>query len=161
LSLWRFTPGLAVGDPAPPFDLEDAQGRRHSLQDYRGRWLVVFFYPKDNTPGCIREACRFGDDYDRFKAAGAEVLGVSGDDRDSHVRFRQGCRLRYQLLSDPQRAMREAWQVPHLFKAFNGRTTYIVDPEAKIAFVFSDRARAEEHPVLALAFVEAAAAKSR
>jgi peroxiredoxin Q/BCP len=154
LSAWRFRPGLAPGDTAPSFDLEDAQGRRHSLQEHRGRWLVVFFYPKDNTPGCIREACRFGDDYDRFRAAGAEVLGVSGDDPASHARFREGCRLRYQLLSDPRRAMRDAWKVPHLFGAFNGRTTYIVDPEGKIAFVFSDRAQAEEHPVRALAFLE-------
>jgi peroxiredoxin Q/BCP len=158
LSLFRVRPGLAPGDAAPDFQLQDQDGRLHRLQDHAGRWLVVFFYPKDNTPGCIREACRFGDDYDRFRALGAEVLGVSGDDQASHQRFREGCRLRYPLLSDPGRVMREAWQVPHWMKAFDGRTTYVVGPQASIRFVFNDRARAEEHPQRALAFLEQEAA---
>jgi peroxiredoxin Q/BCP len=154
LSLLRFSPGLGPGDEAPAFDLQDQDGRRHRLLDHRGRWLVVFFYPKDNTPGCIREACRFGDDYDRFRELGAEVLGVSGDDQASHRRFREGCRLRYPLLSDPQRAMREDWKVPHLFKALDGRTTYVVGPDGRVRFVFNDHARAEEHPRRALAYLE-------
>jgi peroxiredoxin Q/BCP len=158
LSLFRFRPGLAVGDTAPGFDLLDQDGRARRLQDHAGRWLVVFFYPKDNTPGCIREACRFGDDYDRFQALGAEVLGVSGDDQASHQRFREGCRLRYPLLSDPGRVMREAWGVPHWLKALDGRTTYVVGPQGRIGFVFNDRAQAEAHPQRALAFLEKEAA---
>ena len=159
MSLFRFRPGLSPGDAAPAFELLDQDGRARRLQDHVGRWLVVFFYPKDNTPGCIREACRFGDDYDRFQALGAEVLGVSGDDQASHQRFRKGCRLRYPLLSDPGRVMREAWKVPHWLKTFDGRTTYVVDPQGSIGFVFNDRAQAEAHPVRALAFLEKEAAK--
>jgi peroxiredoxin Q/BCP len=154
LSILRLEPGLAPGDAAPAFDRLDSEGRQHRLFDYLGRWLVVFFYPKDNTPGCIREACRFGDDYDRFRELGAEVLGISGDDQASHVRFREGCRLRYQLLSDPDRAMREAWKVPHWLRLLDGRTTYVVDPQGIIRFVFNDRAQAEEHPVRALRFLK-------
>ena len=150
----RLWPGLKVGEVAPAFSLADQDGRSRSLDDFRGRWLVVFFYPKDNTPGCVREACRFGDEHERFKALGAEIIGISGDDTASHQRFRKSCRLRYDLLSDPERSMRKAWKVPHVLRALEGRTTYIVDPQGLIRFVFDQRLRAEEHPIRALAFLE-------
>jgi peroxiredoxin Q/BCP len=153
----RLRPGLKVGDAAPGFDLLDQDGRRHRLEDYRGRWLVVFFYPKDNTPGCIREACRFGDDYDQFRALGAEVLGVSGDGSESHQRFREGCRLRYQLLSDPGRVLREDWGLPHFFRRLDGRSTFVLDPAGIVRFVHNRRTRAEDHPVRALAFLQSQA----
>lgn len=157
MSVLRVFPGLHIGDLAPDFDLFDADGKRHRLEDYRRGSLVVFFYPKDNTPGCIVEACRFGDDYDRFRALGAEVLGISGDDQASHARFREGCRLRYDLLSDPVRAMRDAWKVPHFLSLWQGRCTYIVDPQGRVSFVLLQQTRAEEHPIKALAHLEKAA----
>ena len=150
----RLKPGLKLGDPAPDFSLIDQDGVQRSLADYRGRWLVVFFYPKDNTPGCIREACRFGDDHGLFQALGADIVGISGDDPASHRRFRQSCRLRYDLLSDPDRSMRQAWKVPHFLRALEGRTTYIVDPAGSIRFVFDQRLQAEEHPIRALSFLK-------
>lgn len=150
----RLRPGLKPGDHAPDFSLLDQDGRPHALGDYRGRWLVVFFYPKDNTPGCIREACRFGDDFDLFRELGADIVGISGDDPASHLRFRQSCRLRYDLLSDPGRRTREAWKVPHFLRALEGRTTYVVDPAGVIRFVFDQRLQAEEHPIRALAFLK-------
>ncbi len=156
---FRLWPGLKPGDAAPDFDLLDQDGRSHRATDYRGRWLVLFFYPKDNTPGCVREACRFGDDHQLFKDLGAEIVGISGDAQASHLSFRQTCRLRYDLLSDPERSVRDAWKVPHILRALEGRTTYVVDPQGIVRFVYDQRLKAEQHPVLALEFLRQHAAQ--
>lgn len=152
---FRLRPGLKAGDKAPSFDLPDEEGRRHRLGDYSGRWLVIFFYPKDNSPICVREACAFNDELDRFRELGAEVLGCSGQDAGSHRRMRSACRLRYRLLCDTEGAMREAWQVPRapLFGA--GRTSYIVDPAGVLRFVFNGRLRGEGHVRRSLEWLQA------
>jgi len=146
-----------VGQQAPDFELPDQDERLHRSQDYRGRWLVVFFYPKDNTPGCTQEACRFSDDYALFQALNAEVVGVSGDGAQAHQRFALTCRLRYRLLSDRGRALRRAWGVPHILGHLSGRSTFVLDPQGKVGFVYNSRRDAVGHPEKALAFLRSQA----
>jgi peroxiredoxin Q/BCP len=154
---WRQKPGLKTGDRAPDFDRPDEDGRRHNLGQYLGRWLVVFFYPKDNTPVCVKEACAFNDQWQEFRDLNADILGCSGQDAESHQRMRAACRLRYRLLCDGDRSMREAWKVPHQMRVNEGRTTYLVDPQGVIRFIFSDPVRGEDHAVLTLEFLRQAA----
>jgi peroxiredoxin Q/BCP len=115
----------------------------------------VFFYPRDNTPVCVREACAFNDYFGDFRAAGADILGCSGQNAESHLRMRAACRLQYRLLCDPDRAMREAFKVPRRF-GVEGRVTYLIDPERKVRFCFDDAARGEEHAQRTLEFLRAA-----
>lgn len=149
MSWLRLRPGLLPGTALPGFERLDEDGTLHRLSDYAGRWLLLFFYPQDNSPGCIREACRFNDDLELFHALGAEVLGCSGQDAASHRLFRQACRLRYRLLSDPGRVLREAWQAPHMLRLVDGRCSYLVDPQGILRWVHHGP-RPEEHPALAL-----------
>jgi peroxiredoxin Q/BCP len=156
MSWWRAQPGLKPGDTAPDFDRLDEDGVRHVLADSRGRWLVLFFYPKDNTPVCVREACAFNEVWEQFQELGADILGCSGQDAESHKAMRAACRLRYRLLCDEDRSAREAWRVPHRLRFSEGRTTYLVDPQGIIRFVFSDLLRGEDHAALTLEFLRQA-----
>lgn len=155
MSLLRLKPGLAPGAVLPGFALTDETGALHRLEDYRGRWLLLFFYPQDNSPGCIREACRFNDSLDEFRELGAEILGCSGQDAASHRGFREACRLRYRLLSDPGRVLREAWKVPHLLRLVDGRCSYLAGPDGTLRWVLND-ANPERHVDGGLAFLRAA-----
>ena len=150
MAFLRLHIGLKPGDPAPAFDCLDEDGKRHRLSDYAGRWLVIFFYPKDDTPICAKEACQFNEDWDGFRALGADVLGCSVQDAESHRRFRKACRLRYRLLTDVDGAMLGAYQVPQLLGHFRGRSTFLVDPQGLIRFVHDDRMDGLSHPALAL-----------
>jgi peroxiredoxin Q/BCP len=100
---------LAPGDTAPDFVLQDDEGRTVSTQDLRGSRYVVYFYPKDDTPGCTTEACQFTDNFPAFETLGVPVLGVSGDSAKSHQAFRRKYRLRVRLLSDPDRSAHRAY----------------------------------------------------
>jgi peroxiredoxin Q/BCP len=100
---------ITEGRKAPSFTLEDAEGCRVSLEDFRGKDVVVYFYPKDDTPGCTKEACGFRDLNRELQKAGVVVLGVSADAADSHARFAKKYRLPFTLLSDPDRAVMTAW----------------------------------------------------
>lgn len=91
---------LNIGDPAPDFALNDIQGKTHTLADYRGQYLVLYFYPKDDTPGCTKEACHFRDDLSQFKQIGAAVVGISIDSRESHQKFAEKHQLAFPLLAD-------------------------------------------------------------
>lgn len=151
-----FGKGLKPGSSAPEFDLLDESGARHTLADYRGRWLAVFFYPMDLTPVCVREACAFNDHWDSFKALGAEVLGCSTQDAASHRRMSAACRLRYPLLCDVDKAMRKAWNVcglPGLRRA-----TFLVDPSGTVRFVFRRQLDGEAHALRTLDFLKGASA---
>jgi peroxiredoxin Q/BCP len=141
---------LAPGDPAPDFERTDEDGALHRLRDYRGRWLLLFFYPEDNTPGCIREACRFNDEFDAFAELGAAILGCSGQDAASHRRFREGCRLRYRLLTDPGRVLREAYKVPTWLRFADGRCSYLIDPQGIVRWAFHSESDPEAHAAGAL-----------
>jgi peroxiredoxin Q/BCP len=124
---------------APSFDLPDQDGKRHRLDDYRGHWVVLYFYPKDDTPGCTKEACSFRDAHAGLKDLGATVLGVSADDEKSHAKFANKFSLNFPLLAD------EGGQVARQYESFGektsfGRTfegiyrnTFLIDPQGRIA----------------------------
>ena len=129
---------LGVGDSLPDFSLEDQDGEMRSPASVRGRWLVLFFYPKDDTPGCTVEACSFRDNAAVFKNLNAEVWGISGDDGVSHRRFATRHNLEYPLLSDKNNALRRSMNVPKAMGLLPGRVTYVVDGEGVIRHVFSN-----------------------
>ena len=132
---------LNVGDRAPDFTLQDQNGNAVSLSDFLGRRVVLYFYPKDNTPGCTRQACAFGALYGQFKQKGVEVIGVSKDSVNSHAGFAKRQNLPFILLSDPDRVAIEAygvWQEKKMCgKVSMGvvRTTYLIDEMGTIAAV--------------------------
>jgi peroxiredoxin Q/BCP len=125
----------AMGEAAPAFDLLDQNGQRQRLEDYRGQWLVLYFYPKDDTPGCTTEACQFRDDYYRIKALDAVVIGVSLDDVASHKAFVDKYQLPFPLLADDEKKLAEAYAVLSGFGPikFAGRQSFIIDPQGRIA----------------------------
>ncbi|HET7688382.1 MAG TPA: peroxiredoxin [Candidatus Macondimonas sp.] len=137
---------LTLGDKAPPFTLPTADGRQVSLSDYHGRQpVVVYFYPKDDTPGCTAEACAFRDQYEDFKQAGAEVIGISSDAPEAHAKFASKHRLPFLLLSDRDGAVRKAYGVPATLGLLPGRVTFVVDREGIIRHLFSSQFRATKH----------------
>lgn len=125
----------AAGELAPAFDLLDQNGRRQRLEEYRGQWLVLYFYPKDDTPGCTTEACQFRDDYYRLKALDAVVIGVSLDDVASHKAFADKYHLPFPLLADSEKKLSEAYEVLTGFGPFRfaRRQSFIIDPQGRIA----------------------------
>jgi peroxiredoxin Q/BCP len=124
--------------PAPDFTLPDQTGTNRSLSDYAGQWLVVYFYPKDDTPGCTQEACSFRDSYAELAAAGIQVVGISKDSVASHAKFATKYRLNFPLLADPTGATIEAygaWGPKSMFgKHYDGiiRSTFLVNPAGQI-----------------------------
>ena len=133
---------LKEGDVAPDFKLKSTEGKEISLKDFRSKQVVLYFYPKDDTPGCTREACDFRDNLARVKAKGAIVLGISHDSVESHERFQKKFDLPFPLLSDPEKKVTEAYGVykqKSLYgKLFMGieRTTFVIDKEGRIKKIF-------------------------
>lgn len=149
---------LEAGDPAPAFDLLDHDGTRHRLADYRGRTVVLYFYPKDDTPGCTTEACSFRDVDAELQAAGVAVLGVSTDTAESHRRFRAKHDLGFPLLVDEGATVATAygaWGEKVLYgRTFIGmiRSTFIIGPDGRLLRVWK-RARATGHGEVVLAAI--------
>ena len=129
---------LILGDKAPKFSLRDQNGVTRSSTDLKGKSLVLFFYPKDETPGCTAEACSFRDNFDDFKTLGAEVWGVSGDTEDSHRSFSERYRLPFPLLSDRSNNLRKSFHVPKTLGIVPGRVTYVIDGQGIIRLVFNN-----------------------
>ena len=129
---------LPTGIQAPSFSLPDQNGQMHTLEEYRGQKVILYFYPKDNTPGCTRQAHAFAESYEQFQALDVVVIGISKDSVASHVKFAQKHALPFVLLSDPELQAIQAygvWQEKKLYgKVSMGvvRSTYIIDPEGKI-----------------------------
>ena len=124
---------------APDFSLEDSEGKTRSLADYRGRWLVLYFYPKDETPGCTTEACSLRDARDEIAALDAEVVGVSRDDASSHEKFKAKHTLNFTLLSDPDHTVMDAygaWGKKMFGKEGVLRKTFIIDPTGQVVKVY-------------------------
>jgi len=147
---------LNVGDRAPDFTSQDQNGDPVSLQDYSDRWLVLYFYPKDNTPGCTTEAKDFTAYLEQFNNLGADILGVSPDSEKSHCKFIEKHTLSIKLLSDPDNQVIEAFKVWRL-KKFMGkeymgvvRSTFLISPDGKIAQVW-DKVRVKAHAEKVLA----------
>jgi len=127
-------PGIGVGDPAPDFALPDRSGRTVRLGDYRGKKAVVlYFYPKDDTPGCTKEACSFRDQYQDFQDAGAEVFGISADTAASHERFKAKYSLPFTLLADPEHELAEPYGVSREGKQSYERSTFVIDADGNVS----------------------------
>jgi peroxiredoxin Q/BCP len=131
-------PALSIGDRAPLVALRDADGVERRSDQLAGQALVLFFYPKDDTPGCTMEACAFRDSYADLQALGAEVWGVSGDDASSHQRFAGKHQLPYPLLVDTGNQLRRAYGVPAVLGLLPRRVTYVIDGEGVIRHVFNN-----------------------
>lgn len=140
----------AAGTPAPAFTLPDQNGVQRSLADYAGKWLIVYFYPKDDTPGCTAQACGFRDAYEDFVRAGAEVVGISRDSQASHHAFAKKHRLPFRLLSDPDGEASRAFGVKKTLGLLPGRATFVVDRQGRILDAFSSQIRVGTHVERAL-----------
>jgi peroxiredoxin Q/BCP len=130
----------AVGESAPGFRLQDQNGEWHDLQDYQGIWLAVYFYPKDQTPGCTTEACNFRDNIFAFKAIGAEVVGISLDDVESHKEFSDKYKLPFVILADNGGAIADSYGVLRDYKLIQiaSRQSFLVNPEGVIVKHYED-----------------------
>jgi peroxiredoxin Q/BCP len=141
---------LKEGTTAPAFKTKDANGESVSLKDFRGQKVVLYFYPKDDTPGCTKEACSFRDAFSKFKKQGIAVLGVSPDSEASHKKFAVKYKLPFTLLADTDRAIAEAYGVwgekKFMGRTYMGvyRTTFLIDEKGKIKKVF-EKVKPEEH----------------
>jgi peroxiredoxin Q/BCP len=133
---------LAVGDKAPDFATVDQFGDRVSVKDFRGKKVVLYFYPKDNTPGCTKEACSFRDGFSKFRRRKIEILGVSVDDEESHKKFAEKYDLPFRLLADAEKRIVKdygVWGEKSLYgRKYMGtnRVTYVIDEQGKIAAVW-------------------------
>lgn len=159
LSLLLATPAWAapvpaVGSIAPDFSLPDQNGALQSLSQFRGKWVVLYFYPKDDTPGCTEQACKFRDDFAVLKILGAEVLGVSVDDHASHVDFAKKNKLPFPLLSDKDGNIASAYGSLRdlLITKIAKRNTFLISPQGRIERVYqgADTARNSAEIIAAL-----------
>jgi peroxiredoxin Q/BCP len=137
---------LKVGDKIPKFLAKDTNGNDFDSENFIGKKpLVIYFYPKDNTPGCTAQACSFRDQYEDFKDLGAEVIGISGDSIDSHQKFAKQYKLPFVLLSDNYQKIRKLFGVPSkMFGMLPGRVTYVADRNGEIKMIF-DSMMATKH----------------
>jgi thioredoxin-dependent peroxiredoxin len=135
---------IQTGTDAPDFTLLDETGTPRSLADYRGQPVVLYFYPKDDTPGCTTEACSFRDDYSAYQGTGVVILGVSPDSPKSHAKFKQKYQLPFTLLADEDHQVSETYGVwgrkKFMGREYDGvfRTTFLIDPHGKIANVWEN-----------------------
>jgi len=142
---------LEIGTKAPDFTLPDQNGNMHSLSEYRGKKVILYFYPKDNTPGCTKQACGFAERYPQFTEKGAVVLGISKDSVASHKKFEEKYGLPFTLLADPELVAIQAYDVwqekKNYGKTYMGvvRTTYLIDENGKIVKAF-DKVKAADNP---------------
>ena len=142
---------LEIGTKAPDFTLPDQNGNMHSLSEYRGKKVILYFYPKDNTAGCTKQACGFAERYPQFIEKGAVVLGISKDSVASHKKFEEKYGLPFTILSDPELVAIQAYDVwqekKNYGKTYMGvvRTTYLIDENGKIVKAF-DKVKAADNP---------------
>jgi thioredoxin-dependent peroxiredoxin len=132
---------LTVGSVAPPFKLQDQNGQWHALEEYRGKWLTLYFYPKDQTPGCTTEACEFRDNVFAFRDVNAVIVGISVDDVDSHKKFENKHGLPFTLLADPSKETAKAYGVLKnivWLVEFAKRETFLIDPTGRVAKIYRD-----------------------
>ncbi|MCB2208383.1 MAG: peroxiredoxin [Bacteroidetes bacterium] len=143
---------IKVGSTIPLFSLPDQHGEMFDISTVLGKKnLVIYFYPKDDSPGCTKQACSFRDQYEDFVDLDAMVIGISSDDMKSHKAFAEKHQLNFTLLSDEDGAVRDLFGVPKIFLGLiEGRTTYVVDKEGKVVYIFNSQLQAEKHITEAL-----------
>lgn len=141
---------ISIGNPAPDFTLFDQEGRERNLSDYLGKWILVYFYPKDDTPGCTKQACGIRDNFPEFKKLGVEVLGISIDSEKSHKKFAEKYDLPFTLLADPEKKVVALYNVfgkkKFMGREYMGtlRTSFLIDPKGNIAKVY-EQVKPEKH----------------
>jgi peroxiredoxin Q/BCP len=130
----------AAGQMAPEFRLQDAAGQWHALSEYRGKWVALYFYPKDGTPGCTTEACEFRDNVFAFRDANAVIIGISVDDVEDHKKFAEKHSLPFTILADSDKKVSEAYGVLTSFLGwkFSRRETFLIDPNGRVAKHYAD-----------------------
>ncbi|RUR85834.1 peroxiredoxin [Chlorogloeopsis fritschii PCC 9212] len=136
---------VKVGDTAPDFTLPSQNGTSVSLKDFRGKPVVLYFYPKDDTPGCTVESCAFRDRYEVFQSAGAEIIGISGDSPESHQKFAAKYQLPFTLLSDKGDKVRKLYGATTAFGLIPGRVTYVIDKNGVVQYVFDSMLNFKAH----------------
>ena len=145
---------IQIGDTLPQFSLLDQEGKIRTSKQCKGKKLVLYFYPKDDTPGCTAEACGFRDKYDLFKLLGAVVWGVSSDNQLSHMNFAKKNKLPFPLLCDESNSLRNKFGVPKVLGLLDGRVTYLIDSQGIIRHVFNDLLNSTKHVTTALQILE-------
>jgi peroxiredoxin Q/BCP len=147
---------INIGDTIPDISLKDDSGTWIRLHDYIGKKpMVIYFYPKDETPGCTAEACEFRDNYEDFESLGAVVFGISGDSVNSHQRFKRKHRLNFGLLSDEHRKAEKAFGVKrNLFGLLPGRVTFVTNIDGVIKYQFDSATQPKQHVKRTLKFLE-------
>ncbi len=147
---------ISVGKSAPDFELKDDTGKSRRLSDFRGHPVILYFYPKDDTPGCTTEACNFRDDYSAYQKAGVTILGVSADTVESHAEFKAKFSLPFPLLADLDHKICDVYGVwglkKNMGREYEGilRTTFLIDPQGKVSHVY-ENVRPAEHSTELLA----------
>ncbi len=146
---------IQVGDAAPDFALPNQTGEQVTLSSFQGQKAVVlYFYPKDDTPGCTVESCSFRDSYEDFTAIGAEVIGISSDSPDSHRAFASKHNLPFTLVSDANSAVRKAYGVPATLGLLPGRVTYVIDREGVVRHIFNSQFNPKGHVAEAMGILK-------
>lgn len=148
---------IRPGDPAPDVELRTTEKDVSRLAELQGKWVVLYFYPADDSPGCTAEACSFRDAYEDFTDAGALVVGVSGDSLASHEAFAEKHDLPFALVTDEDGELRRAFGVKKTLGFIDGRVTFVIDPEGVVRDVFSSQLRATAHIGNALRSIRAGA----
>jgi len=137
---------IQVGSNVPSFSLKDQNGHEFNINSVKGKMnLVIYFYPKDDSPVCTKEACSFRDQYEVFKKNNAMIIGISGQSVESHLAFAEKHHLNFTLLSDEGNTVRKLFGVPSGILGIPGRVTYIVNKEGKVVFVFNSQMNGEKH----------------
>ena len=145
---------IEVGDKVPTFTLLDQNGNSVTVNDAQGKPMVIYFYPKDDTPGCTKQACQFRDQYERFLEFEALVIGISSDNVASHKKFAEEFNLPFTLLSDTKKDVRKLFGVPKSLLLLPGRVTYIIDRNGVVQYIFSSQFGIEQHIETALQKLE-------
>jgi thioredoxin-dependent peroxiredoxin len=162
LNLQRTKGKVEVGSVAPDFTLPSQSGEMVRLRDFIGnKPVVLFFYPKDDTPGCTKQACTFRDEFESFRDLDAEVVGVSSDSVESHRSFVEKYSLPFTLLSDEGGKVRKLYEVPNTLGLFPGRVTYVIDEEGVVRHIFSSQLGVEKHVEEAIEVLESIGSENR
>jgi peroxiredoxin Q/BCP len=136
---------IEIGDKVPNFILKDQNGNSFNIENEIGKRMVIYFYPKDDTPGCTKEACKFRDDFESFNDLGASVIGISADSVTSHKKFEEKYNLPFTLLADVDNKVRALFGVPKSMIFLPGRVTYVIDKKGIVRYIFNSQFGAEKH----------------
>lgn len=136
---------ISVGDKVPTFSLLDQKGINVSIDENIGIPMVIYFYPKDDTPGCTKEACKFRDEFEKFTDLGTLVIGISADSVESHKEFVDKYNLPFTLLADTENTVRNMFGVPKNLFLIPGRVTYVINKEGVVTYMFNSQLSAEKH----------------